>query len=378
MSERLNSFLWQQNPIFAAAGLEACDELAAKYPATLYEPDAEIVTAGDPSDTVYIVLSGTVRIFHRSSDGREVVVKFLRAPNSFGDLAALHSLPFLECLAAVDEALVAGVPTTAFISFLKEHPAAMFEELKHMSAAFCVASRNECQILAPIAERVANLVLSYADLYGQAPETADENAAEGDTGVHKAVAAGAVLNERYHGPVTLQRRLSKSRIARSLGVVQRSVARVLSDWRSAGFIGRESENLVIEQPNELEKLAAPIRGSFCYYIGMPLDRLTDTPQEVAAFVEVLSGHGRMVGRRFPVGDQMLVGRQAPAKLLLPDDMVSPLHCRIFLGSTGGRYWIEDLESLNGTWIADKTVSRAVLRPGMEIKIGRTLVRFLTE
>lgn len=75
--------------------------------------------------------------------------------------------------------------------------------------------------------------------------------------------------------------------------------------------------------------------------------------------------------RLPV--PLTVGRSAPATVVLPDAMVSRVHARI--DAAGGRAFIEDLGSRNGTFINGKEVKRSRLEPGDDILVGSTHITF---
>ncbi|MDZ3837965.1 MAG: FHA domain-containing protein [Rhodospirillales bacterium] len=96
---------------------------------------------------------------------------------------------------------------------------------------------------------------------------------------------------------------------------------------------------------------------------------------------LLSGsepHGQSV--RFVFGETELsraylgltVGRHpALCERVLADDSVSRRHFRI--GVTGGKLFVEDLNSLNGTFLDDRELAPfqpAPLLPGQEIQAGR--------
>jgi uncharacterized protein YycO len=71
----------------------------------------------------------------------------------------------------------------------------------------------------------------------------------------------------------------------------------------------------------------------------------------------------------PVG----IGRAAHNDLVLPEDLVSRAHARVVRQKNG--YIIEDLASTTGTFVNHQRVTRAVLRDGDEIGIGKTLLVF---
>jgi hypothetical protein len=71
--------------------------------------------------------------------------------------------------------------------------------------------------------------------------------------------------------------------------------------------------------------------------------------------------------------EYLVGRHSDSSLQISDPGVSGFHCRIF--RTGDAYVIEDLKSRNGTWVNGNRVTHATLRPGDELRLGGTSMRY---
>jgi pSer/pThr/pTyr-binding forkhead associated (FHA) protein len=64
---------------------------------------------------------------------------------------------------------------------------------------------------------------------------------------------------------------------------------------------------------------------------------------------------------------VVVGRHSAAEVRLPLPDVSRRHCRIV--HTGEKWEIIDLESLNGVWVNDSSVERAVLNHGDTVRLG---------
>ena len=342
--------LWRQNPIFAAVDASSpgtLAELIARYPDQTLGPRTLILESGAEVEHLYIVLSGTVRVFHRSPDGREAVVKLLRAPAVFAELELLHDLRMLESVDTIDEVRLARIPGAEYIDLLHRHPEAMFAHLKHLAGAFAVAARNEQQVFARLEQRIANLLLSYA-------------------------AAEEEVTEAVELPVEL----SQGDITRSLGAVRRSVSRIVSAWQKEGVVEQQDKHWVLLRPQVLEELAAPIRHSLNYHMGMslaPLDRRRASLAQ--ASLEIAAGHPRWIGRSFAVEEELIIGRQPPSTLLLPSELVSPQHCRVFRAATGGRFWIEDMESLNGCELNDRPVKLNVLKDGDQIRVGGFTLTF---
>lgn len=84
--------------------------------------------------------------------------------------------------------------------------------------------------------------------------------------------------------------------------------------------------------------------------------------------------GTQAGRKFPVGADMTLGRGSQASLFLDDKRMSRLHSRIFL-SEPGTYVIEDLNSLNGSFVNGNRITRHALAFGDKIQVGSSTLLF---
>jgi len=73
--------------------------------------------------------------------------------------------------------------------------------------------------------------------------------------------------------------------------------------------------------------------------------------------------------RLTAGMIKTIGRVGAADFCVDVPLVSRLHCRIEVGPEGG-VMVVDLDSTNGTWIDGERITRAPLRPGSVLRIGR--------
>jgi pSer/pThr/pTyr-binding forkhead associated (FHA) protein len=73
-------------------------------------------------------------------------------------------------------------------------------------------------------------------------------------------------------------------------------------------------------------------------------------------------------------ESCFIGRSPSVEVSLADETVSVVHARLW--RTGGRWWLEDLDSRNGTLLNEIPVAKpAVLCAGDRIRIGRILLDF---
>ena len=70
-------------------------------------------------------------------------------------------------------------------------------------------------------------------------------------------------------------------------------------------------------------------------------------------------YGEMVGTTYELGEDMFVGRSKTNQIILPHNMVSGSHARLYLDHDRGCYMVEDLGSTNGTLVDGKPIDEPV-------------------
>ncbi|HMJ12468.1 MAG TPA: sigma 54-interacting transcriptional regulator [Polyangiaceae bacterium] len=68
---------------------------------------------------------------------------------------------------------------------------------------------------------------------------------------------------------------------------------------------------------------------------------------------------------------IVLGREPPAEVVVDDPSISRQHARFMLRS--GEVWVEDLDSRNGTFVAERRIREQRLAPGDEVSVGRARV-----
>lgn len=80
----------------------------------------------------------------------------------------------------------------------------------------------------------------------------------------------------------------------------------------------------------------------------------------------------LVGKTFPLGDEITLGRAAGCQVTLDDTYVSQLHARIF--RRDGELFVEDLGSTNGTYLNRAKVSGPLaMKPGDRLQVGSVVL-----
>jgi len=88
-------------------------------------------------------------------------------------------------------------------------------------------------------------------------------------------------------------------------------------------------------------------------------------------------YGPELGRRIPlVNVNFEIGRSSKSDLTIDQESISRHHARISAVG-GGTHAIVDLGSTNGTYVNDRPVAEQRLSDGDQIKIGRSILKFMT-
>jgi pSer/pThr/pTyr-binding forkhead associated (FHA) protein len=138
----------------------------------------------------------------------------------------------------------------------------------------------------------------------------------------------------------------------------------------------------------------PEASNFCSRCGARLEKKevgeqtqTFTPEEVAEdpaaalgdrgtgpALVVRSGGGRAGESFFPSGERTLIGRSPDCDVFLDDVTVSRKHAEVL--RDGDSFTINDLGSLNGTFVNKKRIESAELEDDDEVQIGKYRLTFL--
>lgn len=104
--------------------------------------------------------------------------------------------------------------------------------------------------------------------------------------------------------------------------------------------------------------------------------LTPLPGAEAGLV-VLSSPDKDLpeGTVFPLLHEVVLGRSHDNEVSIPDPFASGAHARIYKNK--GQFWLEDLESSNGTYLNEHQVTKpTVLADGDTVRIGGVILKYV--
>lgn len=226
----------RSHPLLASLDAAALDSLVSAGTSITQRSKRPVLKDGSAGDTVYFLLAGSVRVFHRGPKGTEVLLKLLRAPAMFGEIEVIAKRPYAEDVVTLEESQLLAVPASVFRVLLSRYPDFCAAVLDDVANRFCVAARNiKAVAFADVQMRLAAVLLDYAAL----------------------AAAGGPEGEVIAAPV------SQESLARDLAVSRKAVQNALAALQKRGYVTKRASRYVIANRPALEAVA-DLRAGLAY------------------------------------------------------------------------------------------------------------------
>jgi CRP/FNR family cyclic AMP-dependent transcriptional regulator len=201
--------------IFSKPAVQAFVQQAHKRS---YPPKHTLMLAGDPPQSIYLVLEGTVSILLEDENGREIVLAYLGPGDFFGELCLFPDQQARTAIVRTrTPTLAAELNYDAFMAFYRAHPDIMFE------IAGQLANR-----LRDTTRRLADL--AFLDVAGRMARTLIELTKRRDAGDH---ARGTLI------------RISRQELARLVGCSREMSGRVLKRLEEDGVVVAQGRSILV-------------------------------------------------------------------------------------------------------------------------------------
>jgi len=202
-------------PLFAGLSEPDIATLAEAAIVRTFPKNTIVVTEGERSDSLYVILSGRVKVFVSDEGGRDLVLNVVGAGEYFGELS-LDEGPRSASVATLEPSKVAVIPNERLKAFLTSHPAAALPLIRVLIGRTRRAT-----------ESLKNLAM--LDVYGRVAKLLLELAREVD------------------GRLIVEERLTQQDIGERVGASREMVSRILKDLTAGGYIGSENGKIVVHR-----------------------------------------------------------------------------------------------------------------------------------
>jgi CRP/FNR family transcriptional regulator len=92
-----------------------------------------LVFEGEPADALYFVVSGVVKVFKTSAEGKEQILRIIRPGDSFNDVPVLEGGVNLASAAAMSAAVLNGIKKKDLETVSREYPQIALNIIKVLS-----------------------------------------------------------------------------------------------------------------------------------------------------------------------------------------------------------------------------------------------------
>ena len=212
VSEQLDMFAQAVSPV---AGRLLLEKLGALGTARVYPANMIVVNEGDPSDALYVILSGRVRVYVSDEEGREMVLGEQGPGDFFGEVA-LDGGPRAASVATIESSRLAVIGQAELRAFCATHP----------GMAMIVVNQLIQQVR-HLTQSVKNLALM--DVYGRVARLIMDLAREKD------------------GRRVIDPKPTQQDMAVRVGASREMISRILKDLTAGGYIRIDGAQMVIEK-----------------------------------------------------------------------------------------------------------------------------------
>lgn len=202
--------------LFQALTADERESLSRYVVLRRFPANTVVVLDGDDSDSLYIIVSGKVKVFLNDESGKQVTLNHQSTGEYFGEMALLDEQPRSASVMTVEPSELAVLPKTHFIDCIGEHPGIAMGIIRHLTGRMRV-----------LTDKVKSLAL--LDVYGRVRQTLLD------------------LSEEQGGQRVIAERITHQEIANMVGASREMVTRILKDLATGGYIEVGNRRITIKE-----------------------------------------------------------------------------------------------------------------------------------
>lgn len=210
----VSTLLLRNVPLFAVLPESQLALLTSVVSRRPFPRGAPIMSAGEETDSLYVVISGRLKVMMSDDEGREVILAMLGPSEFFGEMGLLDDSPRSATVVTVE-------PCELLILAKKDFKRCLFE---NFDMAMTVM-RGLVKRLREADQKIGSLALM--DVYGRVARLLLDTA------------------EIVDGQKVVTKKLAKQDIAKMIGASREMVSRVMKDLQTGGFIEVRAGSILV-------------------------------------------------------------------------------------------------------------------------------------
>lgn len=202
-------------PLFAGLSDEELRGLAQIAKKKKYQKNTIIFSEGDPTDSLYVILAGKIKITITDNDGKEIILSMMGSGEYFGEMALLDNEPRSACAMTKEPTELMIFARNDFMKIFSSNPVA-FNLLQGLIKRLRVANKKiESLALLDVYGRIARLLTQMAQTEGERQ----------------------IVRER----------LTHQEIANMIGSSREMVSIILKELTNGGYLSIDNKMITIER-----------------------------------------------------------------------------------------------------------------------------------
>lgn len=202
-------------PIFSSLSGAELTTLESYSVTRIYPKHVVAVNQGDATDSLYIIMSGMVKVFLSDAYGKEIIINTQGPGEYFGELALTDGAEHSASIMTMQKSTFCIISKHGFKEVLTNHPDIAISLIKELTRRVCLLTDNI-------------KTLALLDVYGRVAKTLLGMAREHD------------------GKLVIEDKLTQQDIANRVGASREMVSRILKDLATGGYISFEDKHIVIK------------------------------------------------------------------------------------------------------------------------------------
>ena len=214
MATMVSTAVLKAVPLFASFPEDQLRMLTSVVTRRSLPRSTTVMASGDPTDSLYIVLSGRLKVMMSDAEGKEVILSILTAGEFFGEMGLIDDAPRSASVVSIEPCELLSITKRDFKKCLAEN----FE----MAMA---VMRGLVRRLREADRKIGSLAL--LDVYGRVARLLLD------------------MSETVDGEKIVTKRLPKQDIAKMIGASREMVSRVMKDLQMGGYIEVRGSTIVL-------------------------------------------------------------------------------------------------------------------------------------
>src|SRR6195256_4625636 len=214
MATTVSTAVLKAVPLFSSFPEEQLRMLTSVVARKSIPRSTTVMAGGDATDSLYIVLSGRLKVMMSDAEGKEVILTILGPGEFFGEMGLIDDSPRSASVVAMESCELLSVAKRDFKKCLAEN----FE----MAMA---VMRGLVRRLREADRKIGSLAL--LDVYGRVGRVLPD------------------MSENVDGEKIVTKRLPKQDIAKMIGASREMVSRVMKDLQTGGYIEMRGSTIVL-------------------------------------------------------------------------------------------------------------------------------------